>query len=486
MNFLRRSLLGVLLLAVTAGFIAFAGNLVWGALQARWAEDAPARPARERVIAVNVLPFETGEVTPVLSAFGEVQSRRTLELRASSSGDVVWLAETFEDGASVEAGALLVRVDPADAEAARDVARADLSEAEADLRDAERLLALATDEVTASEEQAEIRERALARQRDLLSRGVGTEAAVETAELAASTARQAVLSRRQALAQAETRLDQARTSLERRQIALAEAERRVEETEIRASFTGVLDDVSIVEGGLVSANERIGRLIDPDALEVAFRVSTSQYSRLLDGDGTILASDVTVSLDVLGADILASGRISRVSAAVGEGQTGRLIYARLDSAPGFRPGDFVTVRVTEEPLGDVALLPAAAVDAAGLVLVVGEEERLREAPVEVLRRQGNDVIVRADLGGEMIVAERSPLLGAGIRVRPIAPRGTEAPEAEEPEMVALDPERRARLVAFIEGNRFMPDDAKERVLAQLREDMVPAQMVERIESRMGG
>ena len=35
-------------------------------------------------------------------------------------------------------------------------------------------------------------------------------------------------------------------------------------------------------------------------------------------------------------------------------------------------------------------------------------------------------------GGEMIVVERSPLLGAGIRVRPIAPRGTEAPEAEEP------------------------------------------------------
>jgi hypothetical protein len=32
----------------------------------------------------------------------------------------------------------------------------------------------------------------------------------------------------------------------------------------------------------------------------------------------------------------------------------------------------------------------------------------------------------------------------------------------------------------------MPPDAKERVLGQLQQDRVPAQMIERIESRMGG
>ena len=32
----------------------------------------------------------------------------------------------------------------------------------------------------------------------------------------------------------------------------------------------------------------------------------------------------------------------------------------------------------------------------------------------------------------------------------------------------------------------MPDEAKQRVLAQLKEDKVPARVVERIESRMGG
>ncbi len=488
MRFLRNSLIGLFLVSVTLGLIALAGNTVYSALQDRWAREAPDRPARERVIAVNVVTVAPTTVAPVLSTFGEVRSRRTLDLRAATGGAVVWLADSFEDGGRVSAGELLVRIDPADAQSALDLARAALDKAEADLRDAERNLTLAQDDVSAAEDQAALREKALSRQRDLLERGVGTETAVETAELAAAAARQAVLSRRQALAQAETRIDQSRNTLQRERIALAEAERRLADTEIFAQFSGVLSDVSVVEGGLVSPNERIAQIVDPDALEVSFRVSTSQYARLIDETGRLVGLPVTVSLDVMGADIVTQGAISRESAAVGEGQTGRLIFARLDEAAGFRPGDFVTVTVEEDPLEGVALLPATAVDPAGRVLVVDADERLSEAPVELLRRQGDDVIVRAAaLEGRDVVAERTPLLGAGIKVRPIRPPVPgEAAEPAEPELVELDPERRARLVAFIEGNQFMPADAKERVLAQLKQDRVPAQMIERIESRMGG
>lgn len=487
MRFLRNSLIGVFLLSVTLGLFALAGNIVYGALESRWSRDAPEPPARERVVAVNVITVAPTTVTPVLETFGELRSRRTLDLRAATGGAVVWVSEDFEEGGRVEAGQPLVRIDPADAQSALDTARAEVAEAEADLRDAERGLELARDELEAAEAQARLRQRALERQRDLQTRGVGTETAVETAELAASAAIQAVLSRRQAIAQAETRLDQAGPALDRQRIALAESERRLADTEIAAQFAGVLSDVSAVTGGLVSPNERIAQIIDPDALEVAFRVSTSQYARLLDEAGRLGGLPVAVSLDVMGADIVTMGTISRESAAVGEGQTGRVIFARIDEPAGFRPGDFVRVRVEEDPLEGVAVLHAAAVDPAGRVLVVGEEERLVEATVEVLRRQGNEVIVRAvELYGREIVAERSPLLGAGIRVRPVRPQAAGEAAPAEPEMVELDPERRARLMAFVEANQFMPADAKERVLGQLQQERVPAQMIERIESRMGG
>ncbi|MGB3247318.1 MAG: HlyD family efflux transporter periplasmic adaptor subunit [Sulfitobacter sp.] len=484
MRFLRQSMIGLFLAALTLGLLAFAVVTVGGAVRERMAEEPGTPPARERVFTVNVMRAEATDIAPVLEVFGEVQSRRLLELRAAGGGRVIALADGFEDGGRVTAGQVLVKLDPLDAQSAVDRAASDVADAEAEGRDGARGLVLARDELVAAEEQAELRSRALARQRDLEQRGVGTATSVETAELAASAARQAVLTRRQAVAQAEARVDQAATSLARAEIALAEAERRLDDTTLTAPFDGMLSATSVIVGRLVSANERLAELIDPDDLELSFRISTAQYARLLDSGGGLINADVSATLDVAGVDLQAEGRISRASAAAGEGSTGRLIFARLSQTAGFKPGDFVTVRVQEPVLTEVVRLPSSAVDAMGQVLVLGEGDRLVAAKVDVLRRQGDDVLVRGDILGREVVEARSPLLGAGIAVKPL--RGAGAPEPQEPEMLELSEERRAKLVAFVEGNNRMPDEAKARVLAQLSEPTVPAQMVERIESRMGG
>ena len=395
----------------------------------------------------------------------------------------MFLAEGFEDGGSVEAGDVLVRLDLADAQSAFERSQSDLADAQAEARDALRGMDLAKDELAAAQEQADLRGRAAQRQIDLVGRGVGTAAASETAELAASAARQAVLARRQALAQVEARVDQATTSITRAEIALAETQRRLDDMVISAPFDGTLSGADLVEGRLVSMNERLADLIDPDDLEVSFRLSTAQFARLLDERGAIMRADVSVTLDVSGVDLEARGRVTRTSAAAGEGQTGRLVFASLENAVGFKPGDFVTARVQEPVLENVIRLPSSAVDASGTVLLLGEEDRLEMATVQVLRRQGDDVLVRGDISGREIIEARSPLLGVGISVKPLR-KGGEAPQA--PQMLELTEERRAKLVAFVESNKRMPEDAKARVLAQLAEPKVSAKIVERIEGRMGG
>ena len=113
MRFLRKSLTGLFLLSLTLGLLGFAGIMVRDAVQARMAEEARVPQARERVFAVNVVPVAFETVTPVLTSFGEVQSRRTLELRAAASGAVVELDPEFVEGGQVEAGQLLARIDPA-------------------------------------------------------------------------------------------------------------------------------------------------------------------------------------------------------------------------------------------------------------------------------------------------------------------------------------------------------------------------------------
>jgi len=207
MRFLRHSLVGLLLASLTAALLIYAAQLVISAVQTRMNAEPRTPPARERVFAVNVVTAESETVTPILETFGEVQSRRTLELRAAQGGRVVELSESVVEGGTVRAGEVLARIDPADAQAALDRAESEAMDARAEERDAERALALARDELVAAEDQATLRQRALQRQIDLEERAVGTAAAVETAELAAASARATVLARRQAVAQAEARID---------------------------------------------------------------------------------------------------------------------------------------------------------------------------------------------------------------------------------------------------------------------------------------
>jgi RND family efflux transporter MFP subunit len=476
-------LTGVFLLSVTLALMAWAGNMVREAVSARMNEEPRSFPQRERVLAVNVITLTPRTIIPELTVFGELRSQRTLDLRSATGGTVSEASDALVEGGAVTQGQILLSIDPVEAQEALDRVRADLQDAQAELRDADRSLLLEQDEVAAAQAQASLREQALTRARHLQARGVGTAAAVETAELAASSANAAVLTRRQALASALARIDQATTRLARAQIGVAEADRNLADTEVFAAFDGVLTEVTISPGGRVTANELFAQLVDPTRLEVTFRVSTSQYARLLDGDGTLINAPVAVALDVSGVNLLAEGQITREGATVGAGQTGRLLFARLQATPGFRPGDFVTGSIDEPELENVALIPATAVAADETVLIVADEDRLQSRSVDLLRRQGDDVIVSVgDLAGATIVAERSPLLGAGIKVRPIRPGGVE--EVAEPAMVTLDADRRAKLIAFVTEGR-MPEEVKARIIGQLEEDQVSTETVTRLESRMG-
>lgn len=483
MRFLGRSLTGLFLLATTLGFLALAGLQISSALTAR-AERESARPqGRERLFTANVIPYVARREVPVLSVHGQLAARRSLDLRPLTGGTVVDITDAFENGATVREGQLLLQIDPSDFLRARALAETDLSQAVAELRDANAALKLAQDDLENAARQAALREAALKRQQDLVSRGVGTETAVEVAALAASSAQQAVLNKRQSVISAEARISTAEATLTRRQIQLDEAQRRLDETDIHAEISGILADVSVLRGGVVTQNEKLARIIDPTALEVSFRLSTAQYARLLTDDGSLPPAPVTVHLSSGSVTLSAHGQISRESADVGDGQTGRLIFAELDATAALRPGDFVTVEVAEPALDNVARLPASSLGTNGTVLVLGEGERLEEAPVTLLRRQGNDILVRAsNLEGREVVAERSPALGAGIRIKPVRPR-TNTPDTGD---VKLSADQKAAIRQFIESNSQMKDAAKARILQQLEAGQMPAATLQRLQSRMGG
>ena len=553
MRFMSRSLLAVVILSLTLGLLAVAAGRIVGAVEERNSREERKRPNQEREYAVNVAAIGLQTANPVITAYGEISSRRSLELRTAASGTLIEIADSFRNGGFVREGDLLFRIDPADTISSRDLADAQVKEAEAEYLEAEAALELAEAELAAATEQTALREQAVARQLDLKERGVGSDAAVEAARLAFSSATQTELSRKQSLAQAKARILRSEIGQTRAGINLAEAERRLAETNVAAPFDGILNNVASVQGRLVGANEQLGELIDLDALEIAFRVSSNQFSRLVDERGRVQPVTITATLDLAGAPIVVSGVVDRAGAEVGAGQTGREVYARIDAddARVLRPGDFMRVDIAEPPLPGVAVLPATATTSDGRILLVNDENRLEAANVKIVRRQVDTVIVQDAPEGREYVTKLQPQLGPGVRVKVIREgdglvekkmvaitdeeraaftkriegnayipkdakarileqlqkdeipeemyarmtgggrpsggegQGTSAPASGGADGIALDAERRARLIAFVEGNTRMPAEAKTRVLEQLKSDKVPAEMVERIEARMG-
>ncbi|GGA14993.1 efflux RND transporter periplasmic adaptor subunit [Neptunicoccus cionae] len=491
MRFVTRSLLGLFLLTLTVALLALAGNSLVSALKDRNNGGFAGRQARERVFTVEVAKLTLGSHAPEIRTFGEVISGRTLELRAAASGALVQLSDSFREGGKVSKGEILFQTDPANARSKLLIAQNELDETQADLLDARRNLTLAEDELAAAQSQLDLRKKAFERQSSLSTRGLGTDTAMETAELAVSAAEQSLLSKRLSLANAQATIARAKTLMERRKINRNEAERILAETTVRADFDGVLTGVSAVLGRLVNANEQLGSLIDPEALEVSFRVSAQEFRALIANGNGLEQAEVHLTAPS-GATV--SGRIDRVSAAVAAGTTGRELFAKLQGAAGLgiQPGDFVSVILREPALLKVAKIPASASTTSGDVLLLDGENRLEEATVEILRKQGDDLIVRIDgLEGRHIVLTRAPQLGAGIRVEPRSPDGLPSAKAapaaaKQEETIEISDDQRAKLIAFITENNRIPQARKTAMLESLRQPRVPKAIVDRLTQRMGG
>jgi RND family efflux transporter MFP subunit len=500
MRFLMRGLLGLALMAAMIGFAGFGAYRLYSAMTTE--ETTHQRPARERSYSVNVAELKPRTVTPVTTAYGQVESWRTLQLRASSEGRLVDVAAKFRDGAAVAKGELLLRIDPADAEFQVLDAEAALADAVAQKAEAEEAIVGAEQELEAARRQLDLRQQALERQRQLKDKGYSTAVQVEAEELAVASLEQLLSNRLQSVITARKRIERMDLTVRRAKLALENAGRVLDETTLTAPFDGYLSQVDATLGRRVSPSETLAHLIDPAALEVRFSISTHEFSRLLDDSGNLVKAPVTVTLQLGERSVEVPGHIDRAAAVVAEGEAGRTLYATLELAPGtvLRPGDFVRVAVQEPDLREVAMVPAAAVSEDGRLLIVGEDERIREIRVRILRRMGNEVVLSGVPFGTDYVRERLPQLGSGLKVSPkrsgdgeISPPDDGPQTALTPEnggqssagdLVALEPERRAALIAQLNSSD-LPDNRKARLLALLNQPMVPKELIERLEQGGG-
>jgi len=326
------------------------------------------------------VPVVTGvavrqDLPELIRAVGAVESISAITLRPQVSGQVA-LIEARE-GQEVEAGSLLIQIDPRPFEAA-------LREAEANR---ERLRALSLD---------------LARSAELVRSAMSDGAATQREVDAASA-----------------RADAARAEFDSAEAAVESARLNLEYCEIRAPFPGRLGAALVRRGAIVRANETpLMDLVQVTPIDVAFSIPERHIERVKAG---VVAEERPVSVTLPGSSDPLAGTLWFVDNRIDE-TTGQVrLRARFENEDArLWPGQFANVHLEVGVDRSVVLVPSRAVQrsqSGSYVFVVDGEARASMRPVTVRRTQEGVAVIDTGLdGGETIITEGQLRVVPGARV----------------------------------------------------------------------
>lgn len=347
---------------------------------------APAATAPPPPPQVGVVELKAADVALPLDFSGRVAGFRVVEIRAQVSG--VLLKREFQEGAVVDVGQVLFRIDPRTYEAALARANAQAAQAKAAL--------IQTEEN-------------FKRQEGLAAQRVATQKAYEDAVAARDQARAAVLS---------TEAD------------VLTAKLNLEFTTIKAPVKGPTSLVSPAEGTLIQAQQTLLTTItqlDPAYVNFTFTDSELRQLQEIDKSPEELfdAKNVKVELQFGdGAVYPQTGTVDTRSRTV-DPRTGtiltRAIFPNRDGA--LLPGQFVRVKMTGIVMPGAIVVPKIAISQGPLgpfVYLVEKDNVARARPVRIYRELPDGFVVRKGVAaGDRIVVDGVIRVRPGSAVNPV-------------------------------------------------------------------
>jgi RND family efflux transporter MFP subunit len=329
----------------------------------------PQRPPAPISPLVETMAVQTGPETVVIRVLGTVVPSRQTHVRAEVAGVVRDVADGFMPGATVTAGAPLLRLEAEDF-------RLDVAARQADLDSAKAAFDL------------ELGYQKVARHEWELLQKDGQ--AAEDAALAL---------RRPQLAQARAKVRQAETALNQARLDLSR-------TTVKAPFTALVLEKEVEKGSRVSVTDTLATLVDAREywIEATIPVDRLPWVTLPAKDRP--GSVVRVQSQASGAE--SQGRILRLRGDLeDQGRLARIIVSLprpLDTEPApILLGEYVRLDIEGRRLDDVTRLPRAALRENDMVWVA-RNATLDIRPVSVVWRDTRTVLVNEGLApGELVV-----------------------------------------------------------------------------------
>ncbi|ACB74799.1 efflux RND transporter periplasmic adaptor subunit [Opitutus terrae] len=348
----------------------------------------PVRTAPAREIAA-------GEQATLLNASGYVTARRWATVSSKVMGKIIEVL--VDEGARVEAGQVLARIDA--------------SNTEANLRLAESQLDAARKALAETEAQLELAELDLKRQRELAAKQIVSPADLDRAESAARALRG-----RRERGLSEIVVAQRQVDVWRQQL---------DDTVIRAPFAGVVTSKNAQPGEMISPMSSGGftrtgvcTLVDMSSLEIEVDVNESYINRVTAGQPVVATLDSypdwKIPSRVIAIIPTADRQKATVKVRVGFDQLDPRILPDMGVKVAFQ-----STTPAAQPAARTVVVPRSAVrsrQGRDIVWVV-ERDRVTSRAVTVANKNGDEFTLSAGLnGGELIVVEGPEDLSDGALV----------------------------------------------------------------------
>jgi len=352
--------------------------------------DVKLKPPSALLPAVRVIPVAMQSKTLAVLSEGVLKPSTESTLVPEVDGRILWLAQSLVVGGHFTQGDELLRIDPADYQAAADEAQALLTQA------------------TVEEDFAgdEFKRNQKLYQQKLVSQTKYDDS--------------------------KRHLSLRRAEKQRADIALGRAQRDLERTVIHAPYTGRVRTESVAAGQFVRRGDVIAELYANDRFEVRLPVARDQlrYLNLPQGPQQFLKpTPVRFSAGYGGEGYSWYGELVRGEAEVDA--RSRMFYgiAEIHAAQVSKPllmGMFVQAQIEGVVVESVVSLPRVAVRDDQHVLIVDADDRLRVRAVEVLRSERDQVLIVGGLkAGERVCISPLDVVVDGMRVKPVPLTTTE-------------------------------------------------------------
>jgi len=351
---------------------------------------------------ITTYTVQRGDLLVTVSGSGMLEAERSLDIVSKVSGAVIYV---IEEGKKVKAGDILVKVDPTDYQISYNQALISYKNAENSYEQAKlnyetqkRNLDKNLSDAQISRDNAFLEyknaEKNLERIKGLFEKGFASQSDLDNAKLTSEKAKNSYMQAETNLKTVKSNYDNqlknlqkdletSRLSFEKAKLDLQNAKKNLENTIIKAPFSGIVANVKVVNGQIISSNTILMTLLDTDNVELSLEVDETDIGKVS------LGLPVRVTLDAF-PDEEFEGKVIRISPVATISNNIPIFKVRVKI-----PNPGLKLKVGMSADGDIILLEKKNVLLIPLRAIKKTERR---SYVEILKGNGNTELVRVTLG----------------------------------------------------------------------------------------